>query len=149
MSENEKLDKLSDCILKSSEEIESFIREDTGKIKYQGISDEDDYYELEGDRAGLIRYGLEIVKSAITSGKKEGNYNDEVVDLHIGRLFDATTEVQLVRVKRVNYFTLGSLPNETPTPLKYKITGWAAVALFFSMFGFSIFGLFVFLKWAF
>ena len=140
---------LTDCISKSAEEIESYVLEETGKIKYKGISDEEEYYHLEGDQAGLIKYGLQILKAAVSKGNVDEEQEPTELGLKLSPLFQPGTEVQVVKIKVVEKVETVENTKKYSSKIVQKIIGWGIITAILAFLGLAIVGAIQIIRWVF
>lgn len=140
---------LAEYIFKSADQIESYIREETGNLAYKSVSDEEEYYELTGDRAGLIRFGLQLLKTAVSGAKLVSENELSEFQLTLVPLFQSGSEVIVTEIKRVD--ELGQIETQTKNHSKkvHKIIGLCILATILSVLIMATIGAVQILKWIF
>jgi hypothetical protein len=140
---------LTDCISKSAELIESYVLEETGKINYKGISDEEEYYQLEGDRAGLIKYGLQILKAAVSKGNADEDQGPSELVLKLSPIFQSGTEVQVVKIKVLEEIESNENTKKYPSKIVHKVFGLGIITAILVILGFAMVGAIQVIRWIF
>jgi hypothetical protein len=140
----EKLNRLAECIGATTNEIENYVLDETGFVRYKSISDDEEYYEIEGDRTGLVQYGLAILRAAVAQGENDGS-NSIKISLDADQLFDSKTEVHPVAVKITDKIKQ-PITTATKQNLTHKLFGIAILIGFIAILVFSIYGMIEFIR---